>query len=141
MLYGMRWLSQTKPIPRSPENDKNQDISDFQNLSVFSNFWHEITLYAIDIDKKRFRRPFLALQNHFENRPSTRLYFPQHLRMSHIELLWQLKIQTIDKTLRKTKQTRRLSSSCQSNFLRSYHKFKQKSSSHFIFRISTISIN
>ena len=29
---------------------------------VFSaTFWHEITLYAIDIDKKRFRTPFLTL--------------------------------------------------------------------------------
>ena len=25
------------------------------------NFWHEITLYAIDIDKRRFRTPFLTL--------------------------------------------------------------------------------
>ena len=41
-------------------------------------------MYAIDIDKKRFRTPFLALWNHFENRPSIRLNFPQHLRMTHI---------------------------------------------------------
>ena len=32
---------------------------------------------------------------------------------------------------------RGLSSSCQSNFLKSYHKFKHKSWSNFIFRIST----
>ena len=37
------------------------------NLAIFkiwvfsATFWHEITLYAIDIDKKRFRTPFLAL--------------------------------------------------------------------------------
>ena len=53
-----------------------------------ATFWHEITLYAIDIDKKRFRTPFLALQNHFENRPSTGLNFPQHLRMTHILLVF-----------------------------------------------------
>ena len=41
------------------------------------------------------------------------------------------------KTLPKAQRTRRLSSSCQSNLLRSYHKFKHKSWSHFIFRIST----
>ena len=34
------------------------------NLAIFkifvfsATFWHEITLYAIDIDKKRFRTPF-----------------------------------------------------------------------------------
>ena len=37
------------------------------NLAIFkiwvfsATFWHEITLYAIDIDKKRFRTPFLTL--------------------------------------------------------------------------------
>ena len=37
------------------------------NLAIFkiwvfsATFWHEITLYAIDIDKKWFRTPFLAL--------------------------------------------------------------------------------
>ena len=39
-------------------------------------------------------------------------------------------------TLPKAQRTRGLSSSCQSNFLRSYHKFKHKSWSN-IFRIST----
>ena len=30
-------------------------------IRVFSaTFWHEITLYAIDIDKKRFRTPFFS---------------------------------------------------------------------------------
>ena len=62
------------------------------NLAIFKSwvfsatFWHEITLYAIDIDKKRFRTPFLTLYNHFENRPSTRLDYPQHLRMTHIKI-------------------------------------------------------
>ena len=41
------------------------------------------------------------------------------------------------KILPKAQRTRGLSSSCQNNFLRSYHKFKHKSWSHFIFRIST----
>ena len=41
------------------------------------------------------------------------------------------------KTLPKAQRTRGSSSSCQSNFLRSYHKFKHESWSHFIFRIST----
>ena len=37
------------------------------NLAIFkiwvfsATFWHEITLYAIDIDKKGFRTPFLTL--------------------------------------------------------------------------------
>ena len=39
------------------------------------------------------------------------------------------------KTLPKAHRTRGLSPSCQSNFLRSYHKFKHKSWAHFIFRI------
>ena len=39
------------------------------------------------------------------------------------------------KTLPKAQRTRGLSPSCQSNFLRSYHKFKHKSWAHFIFRI------
>ena len=53
-------------------------------IYVFSaTFWHEITMFAIDIDKKRFRTLFLTLKNHFENRPSTRLNFPQHLKMTH----------------------------------------------------------
>ena len=43
-----------------------------------------------------------------------------------------------DKTLPKAQRTRGLSSSCQSNFLKSYQKFKHKSWSHFIFRISTM---
>ena len=41
------------------------------------------------------------------------------------------------KTLQKAQRTRGLSSSCQSNFLKSYHKLKQKSRSQSIFRIST----
>ena len=41
------------------------------------------------------------------------------------------------KTLPKAQRTRGLSSSYQSNFLRSYHKFKHKFWSHFIFTIST----
>ena len=41
----------------------------------------------------------------------------------------------IVQTLPKAQRTRGLSSSCQSNFLRSHHKFKNKSWSHFIFRI------
>ena len=40
------------------------------------------------------------------------------------------------KTLPKAQRTRGLSSSCQSNILRSYQKFKHKSWSHFIVRIS-----
>ena len=40
-------------------------------------------------------------------------------------------------TLPKAQRTRGLSSSYQSNFLRPYHKFKHKSWSHIIFRIST----
>ena len=51
-----------------------------------ATFWHEITLYAIDIDKKRFRTTFLALQNHFENRPSTIPQFTQDLRMTRIKV-------------------------------------------------------
>ena len=43
--------------------------------------------------------------------------------------------QALTKTLPKAQQTRGLSSSCQSNFLRSYHKFRHKSWAHFIFRI------
>ena len=40
------------------EPDLHSEFSDW----VFSaTFWHEITLYAIDIDKKRFRTPFLTL--------------------------------------------------------------------------------
>ena len=30
-----------------------------------ANFLHEITLYAVDIDKKRFMTPLLTLLNHF----------------------------------------------------------------------------
>ena len=41
------------------------------------------------------------------------------------------------KTLQKAQQPRGLSSAYQSNLFRSYHKFKQKSLSNFIFRIST----
>ena len=41
------------------------------------------------IHKKRFRTPFLTLQNHFENRPSTRLNFLEHLRMSHTETFFR----------------------------------------------------
>ena len=58
-------------------------------IRVFSaTFRHEITMYAIDKDKKRFRTPFLTLQNHFENRPSTRLNFLEHLQLSHIEIIF-----------------------------------------------------
>ena len=41
------------------------------------------------------------------------------------------------KTLPKAQRTRGLSSACQSNLFRSYHKFLHKSWSDFIFRIST----
>ena len=44
----------------------------------------------------------------------------------------------IVQTLPKAQRTRGLCSSCQSNFLRSHHKFKNKSWSHFIFRMTTI---
>ena len=43
----------------------------------------------------------------------------------------------LTETLPKAQRTRGLSSSCHSNFLRSYHKFKNNSWSHSIFRIST----
>ena len=45
--------------------------------------------------------------------------------------------QQYEVTLPKAQRTRWLSSSCQSSFLKSYQKFKHKSWSHFIFRIST----
>ena len=49
-------------------------------ISVFSaTFLHEITLYAIDIDKKRFKTHLLTLQNHFERRPSIGLNFLEQL--------------------------------------------------------------
>ena len=44
---------------------------------------------------------------------------------------------SIYKTLPKAQRTRGLSSSYQSNFFRSYHKFLQKSWSNLIFKIST----
>ena len=53
----------------------------------------------------------------------------------HPLLLYPLAI--LKKSLPKAQRTRGLSSSCQSIFLKSYHKFKHKSWSHFIFRIST----
>ena len=40
-------------------------------------------------------------------------------------------------TLPKAQRTRGLNSSCQSNFLKSYHKFKHKSWSNFCFILST----
>ena len=36
---------------------------------------HEITLYAIAIEEKRSKTPFLTLKNYFEKRPSIRLNF------------------------------------------------------------------
>ena len=51
-----------------------------------ATFWHEITLYAIDIDKKRFRTPFLTLLNHFENRTSIAPKFSQQKQLCHIDL-------------------------------------------------------
>ena len=50
---------------------------------------------------------------------------------------WVLALASYFETLPKAQRTRGLSSSCQSNFLKSYQKFKHKSWSHFIFRIST----
>ena len=46
-------------------------------------------------------------------------------------------LMSIIQTLPKAQRTRGLSSSYQSNFLRSYHKFEHNSWSNFIFRIST----
>ena len=65
-------------------------------------------------------------------------------RCSKVSLPFTNPVQSISysyKTLPKAQRTRGLSSSCQSNLLKSYHKFKHKSWSHFIFKISTISIN
>ena len=56
-----------------------------------------------------------------------------------VECPTQMNLVALDKykTLPKAQRTRGLSSSCQSNFLQSYQKFKHKSWSHIIFRIST----
>jgi len=59
-----------------------------------SNFsLHEITLHAIDMDKKRAITQFLTLCNHFENRTSIAPSPPKHLQVRHSvkpssELLW-----------------------------------------------------
>ena len=60
------------------------------NLAIFK-IWvflaiclHEITLSAIDIGKKRFITLFSILWNHFENRTSIELKYPQHLRVCHM---------------------------------------------------------
>ena len=63
------------------------------------------------------------------------------VKISHFVLNNAMFCKMFLKTLPKAQWTRGLSSSCQSNFLKSYHKFKHKSWSNFIFRISTISIN
>jgi len=61
------------------------------NLAIFkiwvfsATFWHEITLYAIDVDKKRFRTPFLI--NTLEPLWKSALnqtQLSEHLRMTHI---------------------------------------------------------
>ena len=41
----------------------------------------------VDIDKKRFKTPFLTLWNHFENRTSIASTFLQHLRLCHVQNL------------------------------------------------------
>ena len=46
---------------------------------------HEITLYAIDMHKNRFIKPFLILWNHFENRNSITHSSPQHLHLHHMK--------------------------------------------------------
>ena len=56
-------------------------------------------------------------------------------KIQQIHLLWKYGLSW--KTLPKAQRTRGLSSPCQSNFLKSYHKFKHKSWSNFIFKIST----
>ena len=56
-----------------------------------------------------------------------------HCSITHYHILcWSL-----NKTLPKAQRTRGLSSAYKSNFFRSYHKFKHKSWSNFIFRILT----
>ena len=43
------------------DQSKDTKIQKFKIWVFSATFWHEITLYAIDIDKKRFRTPFLTL--------------------------------------------------------------------------------
>ena len=53
---------------------------------------------------------------------------PQHYHRYHLFFVFVIDcFHTFIKTLPKAQRTRELSSSCQSNFLRSYDKFKHKS--------------
>ena len=49
-------------------------------------FLHEIKQYAKDIDKEKFKTPFLTFQNHLENRTSIALKFPEHPRVCHRDI-------------------------------------------------------
>ena len=48
-----------------------------------ATFLYEVTLYAIDIDKNRFKTAFLTLENHFKIRTSIAPSSLQHLQVRH----------------------------------------------------------
>ena len=73
---------------------------------------------------------------HYSPMPTSNLYFLTSKRATVTKPTANHPLPP-NETLPKAQRTRGLSSSCQSNFLKSYHKFKHKSWPHFFFRIST----
>ena len=60
--YWYRYLSAQPIISNSEAAMLSSQEPDLHvKFSGFQNFWHEITLYSIDISKKRFRTAFLTL--------------------------------------------------------------------------------
>ena len=70
-----------------------------------ATFWHEITLYAIDIDKKRVRTPFLAL-SHIIFQENYRSY--EHaLKQANLKTLRQRRILLMNNFAKKASKSER----------------------------------
>ena len=69
---------------RSP--DYTVKSANFKMWMFLANFLHEITLYAIGRNEKRFITSSFTLENHFENRTFIAPTSPQHLQVRNITL-------------------------------------------------------
>ena len=103
------------------------------NLAIFkiwvfsATFWHEITLYAIDIDKKRFRTPFF---NTLEPLWKSALWYTRISPRSDIESYLPVKKGVFSHNIANWTAT-----NCQNPLCRTYFLLKVKGTSPQIYTV------
>ena len=121
--HGRRWL------------EKKMKLSNQMKL-IYFNPTRSLKLTFTNYKFEKGRYAFYPIMlSRFAEKNEVRQKYQNFIRGDPYELGHCLSDQW--KTLPKAQRTRGFSTSCQSNFLKTHQRFKHKSWSHFIFRIST----